>query len=589
MGHGLGAFDWLVAHVPRPLGVLGVLAAGAPVFYTVLRAALARHVTAHTLMTVGVAAALGVGAWPTALVIVVFMHVGRYVEGFTAERARASLRALMARAPQTARVERRGETVELPVADVHPGEVVIVRPGERIPVDGTVVRGYATVRQAALTGEPVPVEARPGTAVYAATVPEGGSLRVRAERRGADTTFGRVLRLVEEAEAQRGRTQQFADRFSGYYLPVVAAVAGATYLASGDAMAAVAVLVVACSCAFALATPVAMLATLGALARRGVLVKGGRALEALARADTLVLDKTGTLTLGQPRITRVVALDGLAEGDLLRLVAAAERDAAHPLAEAVREAAQARDLRVPVPTAFEAVPGKGIRATIDGQRVAVGNHRLIDTSAADDVSIAPHATPLYVEVDGALAGVLLAEDIARAGIAAALDDAKALGLAHVEVLTGDRVEAAAVLGDWLGVPVRANLLPDGKLARVQALQAEGRTVVMIGDGVNDAPALAQADVGIAMGDVGTDLAADTADVVLLRADWRLVPHLVRRARHTMRIVKGNLVFTAVYNLVALAAAAFGVLPPILAAALHAVPDLGILANSSRLVRGDEEG
>jgi heavy metal translocating P-type ATPase len=591
VGHGLGVFEQLQQAVPWYVGGAVALVAGLPTLRKVGAAALAGRVTPHTLMTVGMAAALAAGEWVTALVIVGFMHVGDYVEGFTTERARTALRDLMRQAPQTARVRRGGEATEVPVGAVRPGEVVIVRPGERIPVDGTVVRGHAFVSQAALTGEPMPVEAAPGTDVFAATVAEGGSLRVRTDTTGEDTAFGRVIRLVEEAEAQKGHTQRWADRFSALYLPVVAAVAATTYLASGSLSATVAVLVVACSCAFALATPVALLATIGRLARQGVLVKGGRTLEALAGADVLLVDKTGTLTLGAPEITRVVALDGFDDDALVRLAASVERDAEHPLADAVRRAARARGLSVPVPMAFEALPGRGVQATVEGRCVRVGNRRLVEGAVfgeAGRVPLPPGATPLFVEVEGQTAGVLLAEDAARPGVADALDAVRAAGLTRVEVLTGDRAEAAAVLGDWLDVPVRAELLPEDKIARVKELQAEGHTVVMIGDGVNDAPALAQANAGIAMGRAGTDLATESADVVLMREDWALVPHLFDAARRTLGVIKGNLVFTGVYNLAALGAAAVGVLPPILAAALHAVPDLGILANSSRLLRRDAD-
>ncbi|MGH2544177.1 MAG: heavy metal translocating P-type ATPase, partial [Ardenticatenaceae bacterium] len=304
-GEGLGLFEALTARVPFPLGVAALLLAGYPVFANVVRAALRGRIIAHTLMTLGVLAALAVGEWATAAVVVFFMRVGDYTESFTAEKARGALRSLAALAPQKARVERDGTEVELPIGEVRVGETVIVRPGERIPVDGEVIAGHATVNQAAITGEAMPVEAGPGVRVFAATFATLGSLRLRVTHVGADTTFGRIIKLVEEAEAHRGEVQRLADRFSTYFLPLVAAIAAATFLLSRDPLATAAVLVVACSCSIALATPIALLASIGAAAKQGLLIKGGKYLESLARADVLLVDKTGTLTLGEPHITDV--------------------------------------------------------------------------------------------------------------------------------------------------------------------------------------------------------------------------------------------------------------------------------------------
>lgn len=581
VGQGLGVFDWLQARVPAWGGGAAALALGYPVFKQVLQAARQRRIIAHTLMTVGVGAALLVGAWVTALIIVVFMRVGDFVEQFTTDKARGSVRSLIDAMPQTARIQRDGQEVEVAIEAVAPGDVVRVRPGEKIPVDGTVVGGRATINQAAITGEPMPVEVAAGDSVYAATLAEGGGLRIRADEVGDDTTFGQVIRMVEEAEAHRGRTQQWADQFSGYYLPVVGLVAAGTYLVQQDLMATIAVLVVACSCAFALATPVAMLASIGTAARDGLLIKGGKYLEALAQADVLLLDKTGTLTLGRPRITQVIPLNGVPEREVVRLAASAERFSEHPLAATVRDLAAERDLPLSDPTDFEAIPGKGVRATVDGRRVTVGNRALVE--APGEVLTQPGETPLYVALDGEPVGILLAADTVRDGVAEALAAVRGDGLQHIELLTGDTESAAAMLADRLDIAVQAELLPDDKIDVVKAYQADGKTVVMMGDGVNDAPALAQADVGIAMGGVGTDVAIDAAHVVLMREDWALVPRLFRTAGRTLGVVKSNLVLTAVYNGAALSLAALGWLPPVLAAALHALPDLGIVANSSRLL------
>ncbi len=338
-GEWLGLFERITAVVPFWAGALLVLLFGYPIFRNVVRSALHRQVTSHTLMSLGVVAALAVGEWTTAAVVVFFMRVGDYIEKATAEGARRAVKNLAALAPQTARVERDGVEQEFPIAAVAPGDLVVVRPGEQIPVDGEVVSGQATVNQATITGESMPVEVGVGSHVYAATIAQFGSLRVRAVRIGAETTFGRVVRMVEDAEANRGDYQRFADKFSGYYLPVVAGLALLVLILRRDPMATAAVLVVACSCAIALATPIAMLAAIGSAARRGLLIKGGKYLELLARADVVLLDKTGTLTLGRPQITDMVALNGLAVEQMLQLAASVERDSEHPLGEAVRMAA----------------------------------------------------------------------------------------------------------------------------------------------------------------------------------------------------------------------------------------------------------
>lgn len=586
VGEWLGVFETLTERVPFPLGAAIVLGFGFPVFRNVVRATLRRRVISHTLMSVGVLAALAVGQWATAVIVVLFMRVGDAAERFTTERGRRAVKDLMALAPRTARVVRDGGEQDVPIGEVRLGDIVVVRPGETIPVDGEVVAGRATVDQATITGESVPIEAAPGSAVFAATQATLGSLRVRTTGIGADTTFGRVIRLVEEAEANRADVQRLADRFSGYFLPVVGAVAAGTFALSRDPLATAAVLVVACSCSLALATPIAMLATIGAAARGGLLIKGGKAIEALARADVVLLDKTGTLTLGRPRVTDVVPLNGLSPDAVLALAAAAERDSEHPLADAVRRAARERGLAVPTSDDFVAMPGRGVRARVDGRVVAVGNRRLaaeVVPSRLADLE-EQGKTALLVTQDDELLALLGAADTLRPEVPRAVAELRALGLRRIELLTGDNERIAAALAARLGVAYRAELLPEDKIAVVKAYQARGMTVVMIGDGVNDAPALAQADVGIAMGVAGSAIAVEAAHVALMRDDWALVPELFRLSRRTMGVVRINLGFTAVYNVVGLTLAAVGLLPPIAAAAAQSLPDLGILANSARLLR-----
>ncbi len=526
VGEGLGLFKAITARIPWPLSLAVVLAGGYPVFRNVIRAALRRQVISHTLMTLGVVAAIAVGEWATAAVVVLFMRVGDFAERATAERARRAVRDLTAMAPQKARLERGGAEVELPVSQVQPGETVIVRPGEKIPVDGEVLAGQATVDQAAITGEAMPVEAGPGTRVFAATLVRLGSLRLRAEAIGADSTFGRVIRLVEQAEGNRASVQRVADRFSAMYLPVVAGIAALTLLLRRDPLAAAAVLVVACSCSFALATPIAVLASIGAAARRGLLIKGGKYIEALDRADVLLIDKTGTLTLGKPEITEIVTrlsiLDPRPSASrnsplaILQLAASAERYSEHPLAEAVRQAARQRGVALLEPEQVEMIPGMGVRARVAGVEVVVGNRRMVEVGQignlspnASQVEIPPVGqignlpgnidqaeamgkTILYVSVNGELAGFLAAADTLRPEVPAALRAARQAGIRRIELLTGDNERTAASLAQTLAaagepVPFRANLLPEDKIAIVREYQAQGHRVIMVGDGITTPP------------------------------------------------------------------------------------------------------
>ncbi|HEX5941457.1 MAG TPA: cation-translocating P-type ATPase, partial [Anaerolineales bacterium] len=412
-GEGLGLFDFLNQRIPFPLGVVLVVVGGYPVFLNVIRAALKKQIISHTLMTLGVIAALAVGQWVTAALVVVFMRIGDYVENFTTESARRAVKELTTLAPQMARVERAGVETEVSVGDVTIGELVIVRPGEKIPVDGLVIGGQATIDQSAITGESMPVDVAVGMHVYAATIANLGSLRIRAERIGSDTTFGRVIKMVEQAEMHRADVQRLADKVSSWYLPIVAGIAALTFLVRRDPLSTAAVLLVACSCSFALATPVAMLASIGASAKRGLLIKGGKYLEILARADVLLVDKTGTLTLGQPQVTDVISLNGLSRSEILSLAAAVERYSEHPLAEAVRRLAHEENISVLEPQGFEAVPGHGVRAVINSRHIAIGSRRMLPSAESLPIAVdleRQGKTLLFMESDGQLVSILAAAD-----------------------------------------------------------------------------------------------------------------------------------------------------------------------------------
>jgi len=593
LGERLGLLEALTARIPSWLAVAAVLVGGFPIFRNVLRAFRNRTVTSHALMTLGILGALSIGQYAAAAVIVFFMRFADFLEGFTTERSRQAIKELLKLTPETARVEREGREVEVPAEEVRKGEVVLVKPGERIPVDGRVLAGHASANQAPITGESIPVEKGVGDPVFAATICERGVLRVQTERVGAETTFGRILRLVEEAEATKAPVQRFADRFTAYYIPVVLAAAGVTYLLGRNPSAAVAVVLVACSCAIAMATPTVVLASVGRAARRGIIVKGGRYLEALAKVDTVIMDKTGTVTFGAPRVTEIVSLNDLPEVELVARAATAERYSEHPVATAVLMEARARGLTVATPDGFGVLPGEGVVARLGEGELACGNERLMERrgvkvslSALDAVRTleAQGRTVVYVAEGSALVGLIAVADTLRPEVSETLGRLRTLGIRRFLLLTGDNERVARALAAELGVQHRAECLPEEKIEVVKQLQSEGSVVAMVGDGINDAPALAQADVGIAMGAAGTDAAIEASHVALMRDDWHLVPEAVQIGRRAVRTIKQNLWFTAAYNFVGILLAATGWLPPIGAAAAQSLPDVAVMLNSSRLLR-----
>lgn len=591
-GERLGIAEALAERIPPWVAVLAVLTGGYPIFRNVLRALRNRSVTSHALMTLGIVGALAIRQYAAAAVIVFFMRLADFIEGYTTDRSRQAIKELLKLAPETAHVEREGREVELPADQVRRGEVVLVKPGERLPVDGIVVEGRASVNQAPITGESMPVEKQPGDQVFAATICDRGALRVRTERVGRDTTFGQIVRLVEEAEAAKAPVQRFADRFTAYYIPVVLAAAVMTYLVSRSATAAVATVLVACSCAIAMATPVTVLAAVGRSARRGIVIKGGRYLEALAKVDTLVMDKTGTLTIGRPEVTDVIPFDA-DEDEVLRLAATLERRSEHPLAEGILRSAETRRLTLGEPRDFTVYPGEGVAGTVDDVPVLCGTERLLvrmGVAVPDEVHT--HVLKLAGEGksvvllarDSRAAGVIALADTLRPEVPGALATLRELGISHLLLLTGDRRQVAQSIASRLGLEFEAEVLPAQKIEVIRRLQKEGRVVAMVGDGINDAPALAQADVGIAMGVAGTDAAIEAAHVALMGDDWRAVPEAVRIGRRAFRTIKQNLWFTAGYNIVGMALAATGWLPPIAAAAAQSLPDVAVMLNSARLFR-----
>ena len=589
-----GVLDLSLDRAPSWL-LAGVLVVGGwNVFAGVVRLAWRRRINSHTLMSLGVVAAVGVGEWTTALLIVFFMRFANWIEARTTDRSRRALADLIALAPATARIARDDGEAIVPIGEVRPGDVIRVRPGERIPVDGVVLDGNAPVDEAAITGESTPSDKGLGDTVFAATVVHAGALTIRTTRTAGDTTFGRVVALVEQADTHKAPIQRIADRFAARYLPIVIVAALVTLIATGDVLRAVAVVVVACACAIVIATPVVVLATVATAGRRGLVIKGGDALERLSRVDTLVLDKTGTLTTGNPEVTDVVCFDPrLDEDTLIGTAAAVEAASEHPLAAAITRAGRRRGIRLLPATGFTVKPGRGVEATVDGRRFVIGNRGHLTDNAvkvSPDIEQAAVAfeqqgkTVFFVaSPDDGVIGLVAVADTIRPDVAAALQGLRRLGITRQVMLTGDNDRVAAAIASELGIDWHAQLLPEDKITAVEQLQRDGRVVLMVGDGINDAPALAQADVGAALGS-GTDVALEAGTIAVLRDDWHLLPDAIVLGRRAARMMRQNLYFTAAYNSIGIALAALGVLPPIWAAAAQSLPDIAIVANAGRLLR-----
>lgn len=567
------------------IALVATVAGGYPIFKEAIANVLARRMTMELSMTIALAAALAIGEFFTSLVIVLFVLIAEVLEGLTVGRGRRAIKDLLDLLPRNAVLRRAGETKEVSAADLKVGDVVLVKPGARLPVDGVVVTGNSFVDQATITGESLPVEKFPGHQVYAGTINQSGVIEVRTEGIGRDTAFGKIIEAVEQAEKSRAPIQKTADRLAGYLVYIAIGCAVLTFLVTRDMRSTISVIIVAGACGIAAGTPLAVLGAIGRSARLGAIVKGGLYLDALSTVDTIVLDKTGTLTLGNPTVTRVRPCPNVTAAEVVEAAAIAERPSEHPLAKAVLQKAAAMSLSVAEAEQFEYIPGKGIVCSLNGEEIVVGNRMMLQEQGLDLstlVSEANQSSEVLVGRNGRLLGALHFEDALRPETIQAIAAMRAMGLRTV-LLTGDVTAIAQAVGEQLALDeVHAEMLPNEKVAKIKSLQAAGKLVAMVGDGINDAPALTEATVGVAMGS-GTDVARESADVVLLGNDLLKFVETLQIARRCRRIIWFNFAGTLLVDAIGVALAAFGMLNPLFAAFIHVSSELAFILNSARLL------
>jgi Zn2+/Cd2+-exporting ATPase len=590
--HPSGLFGSDPDETRSPLYLIAAMVGSSYIWWSAVQGIRARDFTADIPVSLATLAAIAIGQYSAAAVVAALLLLGGLLENFVSARAGRALEALAKLLPKEVMVRRNGVDIRTPLEDVKIGDLVLVRLGERVPVDGLVISGKTVINQAAITGESMPVFKQTGDTVFAGTLVEEGVVEIRALKIGDETILGQIRRMVEEAQKQKAPIERLLDHYAKFYTPVAILLGTVLWLVSHDPLRAITILIVFCPCVMVLATPTAMVASIGNAALRGSLVKKGATIEALAKIDTIAFDKTGTLTSGKPHLVDVIALESVAESNLLKMAASAEKFSEHPLGQAVVQAAAARGLPVTDPKDFQAMTSLGVMAQVEGHEVLLGRaQRLSEQSIpvtaliqdqTDRLSRAGR-TVISIAVDRKMVGMITLEDSIRPEAKKTVERLQALGLRTI-LISGDNQATAERIAAETGIrEVYAEVLPQQKVEIVRRLQAEGRKVAIVGDGVNDGPALAAADVGIAMGLGGTDVAIETAEIALLSDDLSNLPHLLSLSRKAIRAVYQNLAFSLGVLVVAVTLTVVGVLRPVSGALLHELSSLPVIANSVRLI------
>ena len=593
--HGGGQSHAVHLWIDPALG--SILLSGIPIVYTAFKKFFTQfNIRAGLLISIALLAAVSIGEYFAAGEVAFIMALGEILEGRTLRKARAEVQGLIRLAPQTARViQPGGAEIDRPATDIHIGDIVRVRPGEVIPVDGLIIQGATSVDQAVITGESLPVELQAGDHTLAGSLNQFGTIDIRTERAGKDSTIQRMIQLVEEAQKRRAPVVRLADRWATVLIPAALLTAVLVGLYTHDWIRAVTILIVFCPCALALATPTAVMAGIGNLSRNGILVKSGEALENMGKVTQMALDKTGTLTTGRLALADCISLDAaFTADDVLNHAASVESRSEHPVAQAIRRAAEAKGWTPGAIDDFEMLPGRGVRTVVDGHTYLAGNQRLMDESGiawSDEATaratafVTSDKVPLWLARDGRLMGCLAVEDTLRPEAAEIVSRLHREGISRVLLLTGDHVAAAERIGRLAGVDdIRAELLPADKVGIVQSLVDQGISVAMVGDGINDAPAFKTATVGIAMGGVGSDISVDAADIVLMQDNIQHLPGLKKMARLTLRTIGAGILFSLCVNAGAIVMAANGWMGPVAGALVHNVGSVLVVGNAALLFR-----